>query len=83
MRELAAALATPTAMGVARLGLDELYVECNPATDAVTRVIQDQFLLEVDDMPARSAHDGSARDVCVAVSVKLYRGLGDGGCVLQ
>ena len=82
MRALATALATPTEAGLARLGLDELYVEHNAAGEEATQIVQDYFLLdEEDEAVAGKREGGSAREVCETVSVSLYRCLGGGGQV--
>ena len=81
MRSLATALATPTDLGAARLGLDELYVECTPAEEAPTRAVQVHFPIDEDETGARVAPNLSARDVCEKVSVSMYKGIG--GCVLM
>lgn len=78
MRSLANALATPTDAGLTRLGLDELYVECNPASAEATQAVQACFLLdEGDDRTA--TRERSSREICETVSVSLYRCLGGSG----
>ena len=79
MRALATALASPTEAGLARLGLDELYVEHNAASEEAMQAVQDYFLLDEEDEAV--ARNGSAREVCETVSVSLYRCLGGGGQV--
>lgn len=87
MRALATALAAPTLLGSTRLGLEELYIECNPASEALTTAIQEQFLVREDgagsDRAAWSSGSGSyGRALCEAVSISVYKSLGD-GCLIQ
>ena len=73
MHALASRLAAPTDVGLRRLGLDELYVECNAARDESTRAVQDYFM-PGDETPVKG--EASARQVCEAASVSIYRCLG-------
>jgi hypothetical protein len=59
--------------------LQELYVECNPASDAATRSVLAFFGQEEEE---RERPPQTARSACEKVAVSCHKGLGD-GCVCQ
>jgi len=58
--------------------LDELYVECNPASEEAIQGIQSRWQQEDTKAPRETSL--SARQACEAASTSIYRGLGN-GCV--
>lgn len=73
MGALAAVLAAPEGSG-----LEELYVECNPATEEATRQVQQHFGGPLEQDQGLAARP-DARAVCEEVSVSIYKS----GCVVQ
>jgi len=59
--------------------LQELYVECNPASDDATRRVL-AFFGQVDDEPRERAPQDPLRSACEKVSVSIYQNT---GCVCQ